>query len=891
MTAPALIGHFPRVTLRPHRTWLATQVVVLCAFGFIAARGNDATGIRVSLSHDWRETFAAIVRNQFSLDLKQDSAHALSNSPHTLPGIFSPRDVVFAAKKGTADHDLFRARVRFDPDGHPLAVSTPLNLTQTEAADESVIAWNGTRLAFVARVADRFQGLTLLDFAGESPALTNGWPLIERLKNRISNWQKTGAPRGVGETIFEFKDPPTSVSLTFDGADLVVTATDDSKKARIARVRPSGEQTGAKILEAIPRTKTPTEHVQWAVNTVRELPFIGHEFIAWLEQRVYRAQDDIRNFMNRLGLLSTKPADASSASVTTDDESAAPATAPAAAAAPASTSASAPLLGFDDTWPPAPIPLMKSPKWKRSALPGEGTWTPVGEPLITTRPGFAPPFYKSFVRTDPEREYARVVLAAIDVRQIELYILSGTEHPQPTTGHKGTGLIPREPDTMSRLVAAFNGGFQAMHGKAGMVVDRRPMLYPVPGLGTVATKENGDIAFLTWPKTKEIPSEFKSLRQNLAALVENGKFNPHGQKRWGYALPGGDSIFVHRSAIGVTKDGYLIYAFGPSLSAETLAEGMRRAGVVYAIHLDMNPWHCAFEFFKVFDTVGKKYKSTKLDPAQVFKFPRYLSRADPRDFFYLAYRKGLDAMTPLLGRSWSAATLPPGGGGIPPAWAQATMRTSWSASGSQDLTIISLSPDRVVAELGYGAGEPKPSTGLQPPPALTGWVEGYSMALDLGRTDPKNPSGLMVAGKIAFPPRSGAPTVAVTREGKLRVGTWGVDFAGTVGLQALKQGSEFITGGRAADLGGLQPDRAVPLTIVGALGQRIFVTAGVARPAEAQETLVRAGVKFAFVIRTSLARQLWTAHPKPETLDLSSSHLFLRPLPPTPRASVTTYKQ
>jgi hypothetical protein len=881
------------VVLRPHRNWLALQVAAALLFGIIAARGNDATRLKVSPSHDWKSTLARIVQSQFSLDIKQGTVHALSNLPHSLPGIFRSREVVFAARKGSEDHDLFRARVRFDPDGQPLAVATPLNLTQTEAADESVIAWHGTRLAFAARVADRVQGLTILDFAGESPALTSAWPLLERLKNRVSNWQKTGAPRGVAETIFEFKDPPPSVSLTFDGDALVVTATDDAKKTRAARVAPGGERSRDDILEPVPRTKTPTEHVQWAVNTVRELPFIGHEFIAWLEQRVYRAQDDIRNFANRLGLLSAKPADAASASVTTGDD-ADPGIGPIPGPGPGPgriASASPPLLGFDDTWPPAPIPIMRSPKWKQPALRGEGEWTPVGEPLITTRPGFAPPFYRSFVRTDPDREYARVVLAAVDARQIELNILSGTEHPQPTTGHKGTGLIPREPNTMARLVAAFNGGFQAMHGKAGMVVDRKPMLYPLPGLGTIATKDDGDIAFLTWPKTKEIPREFRSLRQNLAALIENGRFNPHGQKRWGYALPGGDSIFVHRSAIGVTKTGYLIYAFGPSLSAETLAEGMRRAGVIYAIHLDMNPWHCAFEFFKVFDTVGKKYKSTKLDPAQVFKFPRYLSRADPRDFFYLAYRKGLDAIAPLLGNPWSAANLPPGGGGIPPAWAEAVLRSSKDVP-APDLTILSLAPERVRAAIEYGAGEPKPGTGLQPPPALAGWPNGgHALAVDLGRTDPKDARGLMVAGRIAFHPRPGAPTIAVTRDGELRIGVWGTDFTGTAGLTALKQGTPFIADGQPAAAMPFPERSSVPLALAGSLGARLFFATGTLRPADAQAILIRAGVKFAFALSTSPARPIRSTHPKPDSLDLSSSHLFLRPLPATPRAAVTAYKQ
>ena len=109
----------------------------------------------------------------------------------------------------------------------------------------------------------------------------------------------------------------------------------------------------------------------------------------------------------------------------------------------------------------SPLPSI----WKTKE-PGEGEWQ---EPRLAwnakREPDAAaasdddapPPFYRTFVRPDPDRPYSRVILVAMDMRQLDLAMEAGTEDPKPLTGGHGPGRIPRDPAVASRVVAAFNG--------------------------------------------------------------------------------------------------------------------------------------------------------------------------------------------------------------------------------------------------------------------------------------------------------------------------------------------------------------------------------------------------------------------------------------------------
>jgi hypothetical protein len=91
-------------------------------------------------------------------------------------------------------------------------------------------------------------------------------------------------------------------------------------------------------------------------------------------------------------------------------------------------------------------------------------------------------------------------------------------------------------------------------------------------------------------------------------------------------------MYTWRSGIGITKNGDLLYACGPSLIPETLAEALQRAGAVDAMQLDINPFWVRFTFFQ---TIGKgQYTNTQLTPELVNGGPEFLN-GYRKDFFYV----------------------------------------------------------------------------------------------------------------------------------------------------------------------------------------------------------------------------------------------------------------
>jgi hypothetical protein len=310
-------------------------------------------------------------------------------------------------------------------------------------------------------------------------------------------------------------------------------------------------------------------------------------------------------------------------------------------------------------WPPAPIAPLVSP-----ALPGEGRWIRLdNDPFITpTESGRAPAFATAFVRPSAQRPDVRVYMTLWDPRQVALHIEAGTVEPISATGEHGSGMVPRAPEVMKRLVAGFNGGFQAQHGEYGMQANGIEYLPPKPYAATVLELRDGSSAFGAWPSSAPVPDDVIGMRQNLTALVQNNTFNPWGRTWWGGAPPGWpDQIHTTRSAVCLTKEGFVGYFYSMSISAEDLGHGMLAARCTFGIHLDMNPGHSGFEFYDVAAEGALAPLGRRLQPdweaegrvpgipGYVFRsrrmirgmghmlFPRYIQR-EARDFFYLTSR-------------------------------------------------------------------------------------------------------------------------------------------------------------------------------------------------------------------------------------------------------------
>jgi hypothetical protein len=312
------------------------------------------------------------------------------------------------------------------------------------------------------------------------------------------------------------------------------------------------------------------------------------------------------------------------------------------------------------------------------------------------------------------------------------------------SGEGGPGLIPRVPEVMKRVVAGFNGGFQALHGEYGMQVDGILYLPPKPYAATILELRDGTTGFGAWPASGVVPDEVLSFRQNLTAIVEGGKWNPWGRTWWGGTPPGWqDNIHTTRSGLCLTRENFVAYFYGIDISADALGAGMLAARCAFGVHLDMNPGLAGFEFYDVepqetFRPLGRplqadweyegtirdlpdlRVRSRRMTRSMVeVNFPQYIHR-EARDFFYLTLRP----MVP--GKDLSPLSPPqPGEGaftvsglpqhGFPYAIATARLRLD----GAREVRVLRVDPRAVVPAGSPGTTSETPSIvsffGASPP--------------------------------------------------------------------------------------------------------------------------------------------------------------------------------
>lgn len=266
---------------------------------------------------------------------------------------------------------------------------------------------------------------------------------------------------------------------------------------------------------------------------------------------------------------------------------------------------------------------------KYPALPHEGEWSPITMGQFNGRIDMA----KAFVEPDPNRAYAITSLVKINMHYIYLHAVAGTKQPGGPIGQAGPGVIASA-DQTSNLVAAFNGGFQYKDGKYGMVVGAKTYVPLQDGLGTLIIHKDNKVSIEPYTSGQSNISQARAVRQNGPMIVENGIVTPAtttgGMARWGLTVT--NSMYTWRSGVGVTKNGNLIYAVGPSLTTHTLAEALKAGGATNAIQLDINPYWVRFVMFHPSGTGSYSYTTLLKDMQN--GGPEYL-RGYGKDFFYL----------------------------------------------------------------------------------------------------------------------------------------------------------------------------------------------------------------------------------------------------------------
>lgn len=562
------------------------------------------------------------------------------------------RAIVRATPKGEPP-DLFLVEVRLSPEGAVLEVGASYNLTRTTAAEESRPTFDGRFVAFTTASEGLVTGVHTIDLAGQGDAATADFTRTQRMQVALTNLQQTGQTAGVGHNAFGLDPVATKVTLRWESPGRLAVQSDDH--AIVIDAAKGAAVTGESFVRAAPMERAkPGNLVTWGVDRVRDMPWFGEERMQWVKAIAFTALDWVNakfakettaeDVKNEMGLGGAGGAGAGPA----------------------------PVVAYTDPeigWPPAPLKPQITPP-----LPGEGEWLSTDkDAFITQVPGAPAAFVTSFVRPNPRRADLRVYVTLWDPRQIQLHMVSGTVEPVSATGERGTGMIPRTPEVLRRTVAAFNGGFQAQHGEFGMMASGVLYLPPKPYAATVMELRDGSTAFGTWPPgAMEIPAEMLSFRQNLTALVDFDRFNPWGRNWWGGTPPGwADNIHSTRSALCLTKDGFVGYFWSASISPDDLAAALLAARCQYGMHLDMNPGHAGFEFYNImpaseWKALGRPMQTDWENEGKVsqmpdwmfrgrrmikgmghMNFPRYIQR-DGRDFFYLTTRAvlpGPDAPT------------------------------------------------------------------------------------------------------------------------------------------------------------------------------------------------------------------------------------------------------
>ncbi len=256
---------------------------------------------------------------------------------------------------------------------------------------------------------------------------------------------------------------------------------------------------------------------------------------------------------------------------------------------------------------------------------------------------------RAVVNPDPTRPYAQAALVRIDLSKVQLHLVAGTVEPKAVSGTPSvtrSGTIPSVDQTNSLLLAAFNGGFKAVHGGYGMQLDTGVTLRPpLDGIATLALYRDGAVKIGAWGRDIQSGRDLIAYRQNCPLLVNAGQINPHvndeSRKEWGYTVKNLDATW--RSGVGLSKDGrFLIYVVGNSLTVQSLAQALQQAGAEYAMQLDINGFYTRFVTYtpaagrtgRPALVANKLLKEMSGDPAQ------FLHPYD-RDFFYVTLKPSI----------------------------------------------------------------------------------------------------------------------------------------------------------------------------------------------------------------------------------------------------------
>jgi len=290
--------------------------------------------------------------------------------------------------------------------------------------------------------------------------------------------------------------------------------------------------------------------------------------------------------------------------------------------------------------PPATSPMIG----KVAAL-GDGQWWPVPDPI---RYDAEPLLFATRLHPDGGRRSAEVFVVAVELAQVRLQAVAGTEQPEATTpagrAYLRHGLIPLEHQLV--LLAAFNGGSTSQPEQRGMHLNGVTLAAPQPGQCTLLGLNDGGLRIASWAtlaveaEQAERESRLLFWRQSAPCMYEGGKLNPELRVErpsvWG-ATPDGEPA-MRRSAVGLDANRRWLYVgVSNDTTARALAEAVHHAGASDVAQLDVGWSQPKFLVFP-FGPEGQR-QARSLFEGFVFAADEYVKRPSTRDFFYLVRRE------------------------------------------------------------------------------------------------------------------------------------------------------------------------------------------------------------------------------------------------------------
>ena len=202
-------------------------------------------------------------------------------------------------------------------------------------------------------------------------------------------------------------------------------------------------------------------------------------------------------------------------------------------------------------------------------------------------------------------------------------------------GYEGPGVttLPRGPEQvpatgLPRLLATFNSGFYEKDLAAGFYTHHTLYFPMVKGLATVVRYTNGTVGITQWNGGAAPGPTVLMARQNLPLLVNNSVATPLSvtNSAWGVTLHGVPAVW--RSALGIDKNGNLIYAAAPDQTSASMASIMVQLHSVRAMQLDINPEWPIFVSY-----AGPGAAGPTLDVPNPNQIPSRFLYTSTKDFF------------------------------------------------------------------------------------------------------------------------------------------------------------------------------------------------------------------------------------------------------------------